>query len=224
MKATGAMVTMVVLVSVLASGTAGAQDKPAPAQQNSGFLSDYSKLTPAPDNPNSRRWIDKDFDFKPYSKIMFDPVEIWVSPTSEYKGVSPATLKRMGDDFTRAFKSALHPGYELVNQPGPGVLRIRLAMTGVNLGKPPMKPYQVLPVFAIARAASSDVAATLSGEMQVLDPNDKVVAAAVFSGTGDQTFAEKQEITWKQLEGITATWAKNLRRGLDTARGIAPAK
>ena len=205
----------------LVAGNAGAQDKGGAKQQNSGFLSDYSKLAPAPDNPNSKRWINKDFDFKPYDKIMLDPVEVWVSPASEYKGASPDSLKRMSDSFTAAFKKALHPGYTLVDKPGPGVLRIRLAITGVSFAKPPMKPYQVLPIMAVARAVSNDVVAVLSGEMQAIDPSDNVVAAVVTTGTGTQSFSEKQEVTFKELQAITDTWAKNLRKGLDTARGIA---
>jgi hypothetical protein len=43
----------------------------------------------------------------------------------------------------------------------------------------------------------------------------------MLSGTGDQTVAEKQEITWKDLQSITDTWAKGLRKRLDDARGMA---
>ena len=39
----------------------------------------------------------------------------------------------------------------------------------------------------------------LTGEMQVLDPDNNVVAAVVGAGTGDESFGEKDEITWKEL-------------------------
>ena len=55
----------------------------ASAQTPSGFLSDYSRLSPAADLPGTSIWISKDFDFKPYRKIMLDKVEVFVSPTSE---------------------------------------------------------------------------------------------------------------------------------------------
>ena len=71
----------------LFAAPAGAQNK-AGAALGSGFLGDYSKLAPAADNPNARRWISKEFDFKPYDKILLDPVEVWVSPASEYKGAA----------------------------------------------------------------------------------------------------------------------------------------
>jgi hypothetical protein len=212
----------VLLVLALLAGPAGAQDKAAAAPQNSGFLADYSKLAPAPDNPAARRWINKDFDFKPYKQILLDPVEVWMSPTSQYKGAPPEVLKRMTDNFTNSFRKALQPGYQLVDKAGPGVLHVRLAITGINLTKPPMKPYQVLPIMAIASAASSSKVAVLTGEMQVLDPDNNVVAAAVNAGTGDESFGEKDEITWKQLQSITDNWAKNLRKRLDEARGVTP--
>ena len=197
---------------------------PAGAQGNSGFLGDYSKLAPAADNPNTKLWISKEFDFKPYQQVLLDPVEVWVSPTSQYKGASPDVLKRMADSFTNAFKNALQPGYQLVDKPGAGVLHIRLAITGVNLVKPGFKPADALPVVFLFRTASGADEAknvVLTAEMQVLDPTNNVVAAAVATGTSDKTIAQKQDITWKDLQSITDGWAKGLRKRLDAARGVA---
>jgi hypothetical protein len=197
---------------------------PVCAQQNSGFLADYSKLAPAADNPSTKLWINKDVDFKPYQQVMLDQVEVWVSPGSEYKGASPDVLKRMADSFTDSFKKSLQPGYQLVDKPGPGVLHIRLAITGINLVKPGFKPTNVLPVMIVFRAASGAMDAknvVLTAEMEVLSADNKVVAAAVSTGTGDKTVDEKKDITWKDLQGITDKWAKGLRRRLDDARGVA---
>ncbi len=137
------LATAFLTLSMLAC-PAGAQDKAA-APQNSGFLADYARLTPNPDNPKTRRWVNKNFDFKPYTQILLDPVEIWVSPTSQYKGASPDALKRMGDSFTNSFKKALQPGYTLVDKPGPGVLHIKIAITGINLVAPATNPADFLP-------------------------------------------------------------------------------
>jgi hypothetical protein len=215
----------VLLACALMAGPAGAQDKPAAAPQNSGFLPDYSKLAPNPDNPKVRRWVNKEFDFKPYTQILLDPVEIWVSPTSQYKGASPDALKRMGDSFTNSFKKALQPGYTLVDKPGPGVLHLKIAITGINLVAPATNPADFLPIVFVFRAASGAMTAkdvVLTGEMQALDPNNAVVAAAVATGTGDKTVEEKATITWKELQSISDKWAAALRSSLDVARGVAP--
>jgi hypothetical protein len=223
-KTTGKRAAVLLFAFALAAGYASAEDQPAATPQYSGFLSDYSRLTPAPDNASAKRWVDKDFDFKPYDKIMLAPVEVWVSPTSEYKGADPAALKRMADDFTRSFEKALHPGYLLVHKPGPGVLHIRIAITGINLVKPSMKPRDFVPVVFVYRAISGSMEAKhaeLTGEMQVLGPEKKIVAEILASGTSDEAIKEKQDITWTDLKSITDGWAKALRKGLDTARGMA---
>jgi hypothetical protein len=209
----------------LLAAPVGAQDKAAAVPQNSGFLSDYARLAPAADNPKTKLWVDKSFDFKPYTQIKLDPVEVWVSPTSEYKGAAPDVLKKMADDFTTSFKKALQPGYQLVDKTGPGVLHIRLAITGINLVKPEFKPTDVLPIVFLFRAASGAMESknvVLTGEMEMLSPDNKVVGEAVATGTGDKAIEEKQKITWKELQSITDTWAKGLRTRLDNARGVAP--
>ena len=126
----------------------------ADTAQNSGFLSDYSKLQPAADNPKTRLWIDGAFDFKGYTKVLLDPVEVWVSPTSQYKGASPDMLKRMSDNFNASFRKVLENGYQLVKAPGPDVLHIKLAVTGVNLVKPETNPLNFLPIMFVVRSVS----------------------------------------------------------------------
>ena len=122
--------------------------------QNSGFLTGYSKLAPAADNPNTSLWISQNFDFKPCRKILLDQVEVFVNPTSEYQGVSPDVLNGMADRFRDLFKQALQPDYQFVDEVGPGVLHIRLAITGVNLVQPGFQVANVLPVLFVLRTIS----------------------------------------------------------------------
>jgi hypothetical protein len=193
--------------------------------QNSGFLTGYSKLAPAADNPNTSLWISQDFDFKPYRKILLDQVEVFVSPTSEYQGVSPDVLKGMADRFRDSFKKALQPDYQFVDEPGPGVLHIRLAITGVNLVHPGFQVANVLPVLFVLRTISGANQArnvTLTAEMEVRGSSEKVVAQALLTGTGDRTMRPDRDLTWQDVQGITDNWTTGLRRRLDEARGVAP--
>jgi hypothetical protein len=203
----------------------------AAAQQSSGFLSDYSKLAPAADNPDTSLWTDtslwvsEDFDFKSYRKVLLDPVEVFVSPTSEYKGASPDVLKGMADRFTNSFKKALQPGYQLVHKRGAGVLQIRLAITGLNLVKPGFKLRNVLPiVFVLRTLTGADQAKNvlLTAEMEVMDADGKVVAEALTTAMGNKALKPDQDVTWQDVQEITDYWAKGLRRQLDKARGVAP--
>jgi hypothetical protein len=187
-------------------------------------LSDgYSKLAPAADNPNTSLWISQDFDFKPYRKILLDQVEVFVSPTSEYQGVSPDVLKGMADRFRDSFKKALQPDYQFVDEPGPGVLHIRLAITGVNLVHPGFQVANVLPVLFVLRTISGANQArnvTLTAEMEVRGSSEKVVAQALLTGTGDRTVRPDRDLTWQDVRGSPTT-GTGLRRRLDEARGVA---
>jgi len=208
----------VLLFAVVLASAAGAQTP-------SGFLSDYSRLSPAADTPDTSIWISKDFDFKPYRKIMLDKVEVFVSPTSEYHGVSPNMLKGMADRFTASFKKALQSGYQLVDKPGPDVLRIRPALSGINLVKPSFNLTNVIPVIFVARAvsgANQTMNVALTGEMEVRAPDDSVVAQSMSIGTGDASVRPGREITWREVEQTTDKWAQGLRRRLDEARGVQP--
>ena len=197
----------------------------ASAQTPSGFLSDYSRLVPAADTPDTSIWISKDFDFKPYRKIMLDKVEVFVSPTSEYHGASPDVLKGMADRFTASFKKALQSGYQLVDKPGPDVLRIRPALSGINLVRPNFNLTHVIPVIFVARGvtgANQTRNVALTGEMEVRAPDDTVIAQSMAIGTGDASVRPGQEITWREVEQTTDRWAQGLRRRLDEARGVRP--
>ena len=197
----------------------------ASAQTPSGFLSDYSRLSPAADTPDTSIWISKDFDFKPYRKIMLDKVEVFVSPTSEYHGVSPDVLKGMADRFTASFRKALQSGYQLVDKPGPDVLRIRPALSGINLVRPSFNVTNVIPVIFVARAvsgANQNMNVALTGELEVRAPDDSVVAQSMSIGTGDASVRPGREITWREVEQTTDKWAQGLRRRLDEARGVQP--
>ena len=205
------------VLALFASGASG--------QTSSGFLSDYSRLSPAADAPDTSIWISKDFNFRPYRKIMLDKVQIFVSPTSEYHGVTPDVLKGMADRFTASFKKALQPGYQLVDKPGADVLHIRPALTGINLVRPSFDMTNLIPVVFVTRTvlgARQPMNVALTGELEVRAPDDSVVAQSMATGTGDANVRPGQEITWREVEQTTDVWARGLRRRLDEARGVPP--
>lgn len=206
-----------------AAGAWAEEDKPP---QFSGFLKDYSQLHPAKDRESVWLYIDKSADYRPYTKIILDPVEVILTPNPDFKGVQPDTLKRMSDDFIASYKKALTPGYQIVTEPGPDVLRLRAAITNVQLVKTSIGVTDVLPIkiaFNVARSAAgaSPRLAQMTAEMEVLDAQGHRAAAAVAVGTGKETVNEDQQVTSKELEAITDHWAKGFRQRLDELRGVA---
>lgn len=193
----------------------------------SGFLNDYADLKPAADREGILLWVNKTMDYKPYKKIMFDPVEVYLAPNPDYKGLQPDALKAMTDSFLAAFKKALEPEYQVVTTPGPDVLRVRSAITNLQAVKPALKGTDFVPIKAIynagrAVAGKSPKVAEMTAEMEVLDAQGLRAAAAVATRKGDQKLKQGEEVTWKELEAITTYWAKSFRDRLDRLRNPVP--
>jgi Protein of unknown function (DUF3313) len=218
----------VALTVALSAAQAQSQSQTSPqAKQSrpthSGFLGDYSMLKAAPDREGVLLYVNPSARSAHYSKILFRPMEVYVSPSADYKGVQPDVLKRMTDQFQASLQRALTPGYEIVTVPGTDVLEVRFAITGVQPVKPDLSPVDFLPikaVFNIGRAAAgkSPEVAELTAEMEVLDSKNTRLAAAVANRKGDKTLQQGELITWAHLQAISDYWAQNFRQRLDQMR------
>jgi hypothetical protein len=170
-------------------------------------------------------YLDKSGNYRPYTKVMFEPVTIVMAPNPDYKGVPKEALARMSDNFLGSFKRALTPGYQVVNAPGPDVLRVRSAITGVQPAKPEMGVTDLLPikaVFNVGREAAGGGprVAEMTGEMEILDPSGKRIAAAMATRKGNKALPQGEQVSWNELQAITDYWAKGFRSRLDEVRGV----
>ncbi len=71
-----------------------------------------------------------------YDKFMIDQPEIWIDPDSEYRGTKPDNIKAIADLMRENLTAkVMGRGYEVVEEPGPGVAYIRVALTDLYLKK-----------------------------------------------------------------------------------------
>jgi hypothetical protein len=71
-----------------------------------------------------------------YDKIMIDQPEIWIDADSKYRGVKPDNIKAIADLMRENLTAkVVGRGYEVVEEPGPDVLYIRVALTDLYLKK-----------------------------------------------------------------------------------------
>ena len=149
------LMAMGVAGTVLLAGCAGTTGgmgatASADATAHSGFLADYSKLGPVEGKEGILRYLDRSVDLRPYTKLYLDPVQVFVSTEGDaYKGVQPDALKRMADSFHASFVNAVRSGYQVVGAPGPDVLRVRLAITGMQPVPTPYGVTDLLPIKAV---------------------------------------------------------------------------
>ena len=117
------------LIACLSSGNVFAADKP----EYSGFLGDYSQLQSRPDSKMLYNYVYEKpgTDFSQYSKFLIEAVTVFPSKDADFKGINANDLALLQKYFQDAVAKALteNNGYQVVEEPGPGVVRIRAAFT-----------------------------------------------------------------------------------------------
>lgn len=191
----------------------------------SGFLADYSKLRPVPGLPGTLIHVDQSVNLRPYTRIIIDPVQIFLSENLDYRGLQPEVLLRMTETLSSGFQKVMQADYQVVKVAGPDVLRIRLAITQVHPVELPLKPTDFIPIKALVNAGRAATGESphrveLSAEMEVLDAHGRVVMSGVATREGDRSLAQGDQITWADLTPILTAWANRFRQSLNDARGV----
>lgn len=221
--------------------------------KDSGFLSDYSKLKPDPDNSGAEIWIKPGFRLKNYDKILLDNIVVWYKDKAAYKGINASKLKILTDYLHTAIIKALGADYPVVTEPGPGVLRIRIAITELVPTKPEISVVVlVLPYATIADLlastttkggfGSSPYVGDAAIESEFLDSvtNERLVAYVdrrigkkydYDFRRGPVTFVSQAAVSyveaytfWSYTREAFDYWAMELKVRLDKAHGKAPVK
>ena len=240
--------SVILLCGALSAGCASTSTSDT-EPMNTGFLSDYAKLEPDTEDPGARIYLKTGVDWKRYNKVMLDRIQIWLKDDADYKGIDPAQLKELTDYFQQAIVKALEPTYPVVTQPGPDVLRVRVAITDLI----PTKPEISVATLVVPFGSAADIAlgAAAGGtpylgqtaiEAEFLDSRTNQVLAAYV----DREIGKKYDIdlsqgvvsgveqgvssytkaysTWAYAEAAFDDWAGRLRKRLDEAHGrTAPA-
>ncbi|HEY7746084.1 MAG TPA: DUF3313 domain-containing protein [Desulfuromonadales bacterium] len=212
---------MLLAVLLLAGCAAGGMKK----VEKAGFLGDYSQLKPGGEDRAALLYIKPGVDLKPYNQIMFERVTVMLSPEADYKVVDPALLKEMTDYYQLALLNAVKDGYQVVDQPGPGVLRVRAAITDLKPSKPVANTVSsILPigwvVSGATKVASDDNMGTgeAATEFEVLDSltAERLAAAVDRRQGGKMAFRGK----WTDTKDAFDFWAQSFRARLDEMRGV----
>jgi hypothetical protein len=211
---------MVFAVTALLAACAGG--KVVEESQYSGFLKDYSQLKAEKDANGQpvMRYLSPKLTSGAYSKVMIDRVEFYPAP-KEDKDVTWATLYQIRDYFDMQLRKKVGEQVPVVNEAGPGVVRLRVALTAVKSETASLKAWQYIPIALVvqgAKAAAGTRAkdAELYVEMDILDSQTgQRLGAVVKSGTGTEIKemkegAEKGEkmVTLADVEPVLDNWAE----------------
>jgi hypothetical protein len=100
-----------------------------------GFLSDYSKLKPKA-GAEAYSWSEPAAQIGAYDKIIVDRIKIYLKADAARGEVDPATMQALARHFHHAILKALGGSYRITREPGPGTLRLRIAVTDLVPNKP----------------------------------------------------------------------------------------
>lgn len=194
----------------------------------SGFLSNYTGLRPSPDESGAWSYRKPEANFKRYTKIILDPLVIWPSQNSAYGGIDALTAWKLALAFQERMSQALAGGYVIVKEPGPGVLRLRAALTEVILERPTLaSPGPLLPLANdILLQASEKISGmnALEGEAaieaELLDvESQERLAAFVEKRMSSKILLTRDKDSLGPVLEIFDYWANKLRQRLDKERG-----
>ena len=108
----------------------------APPAEMSGFLDDYALLREGGPNDSALVYRAPDVNWSAYDKVLLEPVTLWRSGRKSLEPVPQEDLLRLVSDFQSAVRKGLGEGFRVVDQAGPGVMRIRLAITDAHASDP----------------------------------------------------------------------------------------
>ena len=104
-----------------------------------------------------------------YDKLMIDQPEIWIDPDSKYRGVKPDNIKAIADLVRENLTAnVIDRGYEVVDEPGPGVLYIRPALTDLYL-KMEKRDFTNYTPAGVAIKLSADMARAMMSKVDIIE-------------------------------------------------------
>jgi len=205
---------VVMLLLALALGCAGTTK-----QQYSGFLGDYPDFKPGKEGFDLV-YIKEGINPRKYKKIMMDQVVFYLSEQAKDKGIRPEEIKELADAFYTAFIGELGDEYRFTDRPGPEVLRIRAAITGLEPSKPALTTVTtIIPTGLAISAIKKGITGEYTGvgntsmEVEFLDSqtNERLAAGIdTYPGSKISGFTK-----WGSAKEAFEFWARRLRSRLD---------
>ncbi|MDM0012179.1 DUF3313 domain-containing protein [Variovorax sp. J22P168] len=96
-----------------------------------GFLTEPGRLKPTPSGEGFLCWLQPGVKWGGYDKVMIERIQVYLEPSDIQKPIDPTDLKMLVDYFHASLVSNLKGGVQIVEAPGPGVLRLRFALTSL---------------------------------------------------------------------------------------------
>ena len=190
-----------------------------------GFLGpDASRLAPGPEGGAALAWINPNVQWSSYTRIQLMPVEFWAAADSK---VSTADQAVLTEYFYNALQTNLAKSFALVDQQGPGVMTVRVALMDATTAVPGLRTVSVVVpqarVLNMAQSLATDSYAfvgSAEAEMKVTDSvNGLLLAEAVDQRAGGMGLKSAASFQWGDAQNAMDYWAQKIPNRLLQLQG-----
>lgn len=175
----------------------------------SGFLGDYSALKEVKDAAGDTvlRYVNPKLKPGAYKAVLLDPTQYYPAPNPSAQ-VSATTLTDISNYLDKGLREALGAKVVLAEQPGPGVLRIRPAITAVAPQNAGLKPYQMIPIaFVVSSVKGRGKEAAIQVEIEAVDSvSGERMGASVRKGVGAKLASDNAALTLADVRPLLNKW------------------
>jgi len=121
----------------------------------SGFLPNYKVMQPVDNTPKdirAWRYLKPGLFISSYTAVMIEPV--YLNHREYTKEITPEVITQTKKILEEAIRQAVlrRGDIKIVNQPGPGVLRVAVAITGAEISADGLRPWNFTPISLAANA------------------------------------------------------------------------
>jgi len=224
---------VIVAAVVLIAGCSSAPKK----EDYSGYLHDYSDLKEAktPGGVTVMRYVSPKLTPANYHAVIVQRVQFFPKPTPTDQ-LSQQTIEEIGNYLNSTVREKMAEKVRVVDTPGPGVVNIAWAITGVAPDKMGLKPYQIIPVALVVTMISRGVSGTpeeakIVVEAEATDSVSKeILLKVVRAGTGEELKKTPQEtpegkkeireVTLDSVKPLIDKWAEGVAES--TTQFVSP--
>jgi hypothetical protein len=191
-------------------------------EKYSGFLNDYSLLSKATvQDKDTMGYVAPGINWQKYNSVMIDKVRIF-NPEGEVQNKSQL-LTDIAEKYEELLRQKISKRAKVVDQPGPGVIRLQTAITSVYASYDDFRGYQYIPIAAAvtggARATGVEKkSARMMSELRIVDSLDgQLLGQAVDLKTGETRQDEDEGVQLADVVPILEQWST---RAVERVRGL----
>jgi hypothetical protein len=181
-----------------------------------------AKLTPTNDpNRLDLRWVNPNAQWTQYNKVLVEPVSFWGGDDTK---VSPPDQRMLTNYFYKALEQQLSTKFQVVDQPGPGVMAIQVALEDVSGATPVLRsvslvePHvRLLATLKYLATGTFPFVGSAQAEGKVTDSmTGQVLVAGLSKRVGGGSPKAAAQWEWGDAENALTYWATLLTNRLSS--------